>query len=63
MLHQIENVICPDCGQSFLGLNIEDNATVHSMPIRCPRCGRTVRLSLFKLWLEALKRMLNHPKR
>lgn len=62
MLRRIKEVTCPDCGQSFLAMDIEDNATVHSIPIRCPHCGRIVRINLFRLWAEVLKRMLNHPK-
>ena len=63
MLRHAEKVTCPDCGQSFLVLDIEDNATVQSMPISCPHCGRTVRPSLYRIGEEWLKRMLNHPKR
>jgi len=54
MLRHIEKVICPGCGQSFLALDIEDNATAQSMPIRCPHCGRTVRPSLYRIGEEWL---------
>lgn len=30
---------CPNCGHVFKALDIEDNATVYSMPMPCPRCG------------------------
>ena len=32
---------CRDCGHEFTGWDIEDNATVDSMPIKCPKCGST----------------------
>lgn len=34
---------CPHCGHSFVAFDIEDNATVESMPVHCPRCGAEVR--------------------
>jgi len=30
---------CPCCGTIFEALDFEDNATVFSMPMPCPRCG------------------------
>ena len=30
---------CSCCGQVFEALDIEDNATVFSMPMPCPKCG------------------------
>lgn len=35
---------CPHCGHSFVAFDIEDNATVDSMPVHCPRCGAEVRM-------------------
>ena len=31
---------CPHCGHSFMAFDIEDNATVSSMPVICPRCKK-----------------------
>lgn len=30
---------CEACGNVFEGLDIEDNATAGTMPMRCPKCG------------------------
>ena len=30
---------CPNCGHVFKALDLEDNATVRTMPQPCPRCG------------------------
>lgn len=30
---------CSCCGHVFEALDIEDNATVFSMPMTCPKCG------------------------
>ena len=30
---------CPECGTRFKDWDIEDNATVFSMPMPCPKCG------------------------
>lgn len=30
---------CTCCGHVFEALDIEDNATVRSMPMTCPKCG------------------------
>ena len=32
---------CNQCGYKFIGADIEDRATVNSMPVHCPRCGST----------------------
>ena len=40
MVRGYHRVTCPHCGHSFLALNIEDNATVSSMPVTCPKCKR-----------------------
>ena len=31
--------VCKYCGHKFEGLDIEDYATVESMPMPCPKCG------------------------
>lgn len=30
---------CTNCGKIFIGLDIEWQATVYSMPVQCPKCG------------------------
>ncbi len=30
---------CDACGNVFESLDIEDNATAGTMPMRCPKCG------------------------
>ena len=30
---------CPNCGKLFRGPDIEDKATVATMPLPCPCCG------------------------
>lgn len=39
MLRGITTFVCKDCGHTFKGLDIEDNATIYSMPMKCPKCG------------------------
>ena len=39
MLRGKKHFACKDCGHKFIGLDIEDNATVNSMPVKCPKCG------------------------
>ena len=39
MLRGITTFVCKDCGHKFKGLDIEDNATINSMPVKCPKCG------------------------
>lgn len=29
---------CTECGNNFIGLDIEYAATIFSMPLRCPKC-------------------------
>lgn len=48
MLRRVKWVTCPHCGHKFMAADIEDNATVESMPVYCPKCGREV--SLNRLW-------------
>lgn len=30
---------CPNCGMRFKAWDIEDNATIYSVPMPCPKCG------------------------
>ncbi len=30
---------CPFCGEVFKSWDVEDNATVNTMPMPCPKCG------------------------
>lgn len=39
MVRGIITFVCKDCGHKFNGLDIEDNATINSMPVKCPKCG------------------------
>ena len=41
MLRGIYVYKCNQCGHKFIGADIEDRATVHSMPVHCSRCGST----------------------
>ena len=45
MVRGYHRVICPHYGHSFIALDIEDNATVFSMPVTCPKCKR-----IFAVW-------------
>ena len=44
MLRGFVNVRCPHCGHSFKAPDIEQNATVFSMPVTCPSCKKEVQL-------------------
>lgn len=48
MLRDVKRVMCPHCGHSFVAIDIEDNATVESMPIHCTRCGAELRMEGFQ---------------
>ena len=39
MLRGFTKFRCPDCGHIFEAPDLEDNATVRTMPQPCPRCG------------------------
>ena len=39
MLRGIYKYVCKDCGHKFYGADIELNATVESVPVKCPECG------------------------
>ena len=39
MLRGTTTFVCKDCGHTFKGMDIEDNATIYSMPMKCPKCG------------------------
>ncbi len=30
---------CDNCGEKFIGLDIECNAMIFSAPVKCPHCG------------------------
>ena len=42
MIRGYHKVTCPHCGHSFIAFDIEDNATVSSMPVTCPKCKRII---------------------
>lgn len=39
MLRGITKFTCDDCGNKFMGMDMEWNATAASCPVRCPKCG------------------------
>ena len=39
MLRGTTTFVCKDCEHTFKGMDIEDNATIYSMPMKCPKCG------------------------
>ena len=41
--------ICDDCKKVFWGLDIEYNCTVWSVPVPCPRCGKSHTWPLFDI--------------
>lgn len=54
MLRGKTTYMCDTCGNIFEGLDIEDNATVGTMPMRCPKCGAKC-LPMKGGWLSSLK--------
>lgn len=44
MIRGFKKVRCPRCGYKFRAADIEDEATVESMPVHCPKCGQGVSL-------------------
>lgn len=47
---------CDVCGNVFESLDIEDNATAGTMPMRCPKCGAYC-LPKKGGWLSSLLRL------
>lgn len=47
MLRGFTKMRCPHCGHIFIAADIEDNATIRSMPVHCPECGTTINLDNF----------------
>lgn len=43
--------ICDDCKKVFWGLDIEYICTVWSVPVPCPRCGKSHTWPLFEMAL------------
>lgn len=39
MVRGIIKFECPKCGKIFKSLDLEQNCTVYSMPMPCPKCG------------------------
>lgn len=44
MLRGVKRVTCPKCGHKFLAFDMEDNGTIASTPVRCPKCGKIVKI-------------------
>ena len=63
MLRGVTRVTCPHCGHKFLAMDIEDNATVSSLPGHCPKCGQIVKIDwsgllyFLRLGLEKLAKL------
>ena len=49
---------CPECGHVFLAPDIEDNATVYSVPVKCPKCGAMIRIGVGSVRRNLLRRLL-----
>ena len=49
---------CPECGHVFLAPDIEDNATVYSVPVKCPKCGAMIRIGFGSGLRNLLRRLL-----
>lgn len=45
---------CPNCGHVFEAPDIEDNATVRTTPMPCPRCGTKSNPIGILGWLNSL---------
>lgn len=41
MVRRVGKYVCKDCGEEFIGMDIEWNCTAASYPVRCPKCGST----------------------
>lgn len=54
MIRGFKKVRCPRCGYKFRAADIEDEATVESMPVHCPKCGHEVSLNHFRNMFKRL---------
>ncbi len=45
---------CPRCGYIYKALDIEEGATILSMPMPCPRCGANGYVIGYLGWLRKL---------
>lgn len=39
MIRGMYEYVCKDCGNKFIGADVEYLATAASMPVKCPKCG------------------------
>ncbi len=64
MLRKVQKIKCPKCGHSFLAFDIEDNTSVGSLVIRCPKCGKVVDLNWTGIsgFLRRLKDVIENVK-
>ena len=52
MVRGIKTFVCKDCGHKLIGLDIEGNATINSMPVKCPKCGSWhTKSGVYPTWL------------
>lgn len=59
MLRRFVTTKCPYCGHIFTAPDIEDKATVLSMPVRCRSCGNTFRPSeMSSSFTDSVKKLL-----
>ncbi|CCZ45115.1 unknown [Bacteroides sp. CAG:545] len=59
MLRRFVTTKCPYCGHVFQAPDIEDNATVLSMPVRCRNCGNYFRPSeMSSSFTDSVKKLL-----
>ena len=58
MLRDIKRVKCHLCGHSFIALDIEDNASVLSAPIHCPKCGAIYLNNVFRKMLALVVKFM-----
>lgn len=58
MIRGTTNFKCPKCGKVFEAPDIEDNATVATMPMPCPCCGTKSR----KVGIDSLLSILFNNK-
>lgn len=58
MLRDIKRVTCPQCGHNYIALDIEDNASLLSAPIHCPKCGAIYPNTIFKKVLAVVIRFM-----
>ena len=58
---------CSDCGHEFIGIDMELNCTVASVPVKCPKCGslntRISGLLLFDIFKQGCKEFFRNKNK